>query len=167
MSLAEKALERRKSAMSFGRWWLGIAIGLVALFAATLSPAANRSADQTQKAAPAQSLDGNTSKTSTLLKEWRAAKDKAKKDCKTVFGDLALTEQQRTAVREIRRSNHERIKALKSGSPTKEALKAELAAIREETKQRIAAILTPDQQAKLNEIRQRWKERRAGKLADH
>lgn len=152
--------------MSVGRWWLGIAIGLVAIFAATLSPAANRSADQTQQTAPAKSLDGHTSKTSTPVKEWRAGKDKAKKDCKALLGDLALTEQQRTAVREIRRSNYERIKALMSASPTKEALKAELAEIRKETKQKIAAILTPDQQAKLNEIRQRWKERRAEKMPD-
>jgi Spy/CpxP family protein refolding chaperone len=150
--------------MSFGRWWLGIAIGLVALFAATLSPAVNRSVDQTQKTAPNQSLEGITDKSSMAAKEWSATKSKAKKACKTLFGDVALTEQQLLAIREIRRSSQERIKALKSASPSREAMRADLAAIRDETKQKIASILTPDQQAKLNEIRQRWKERRAGKL---
>ena len=76
---------------------------------------------------------------------------------------LQLSAQQATQIRQILTQEQTDVQALRQkaeGGASREALRPEMQAIRQRTEQRIDSVLTAEQRAKYNELREQMRQRR-------
>lgn len=84
----------------------------------------------------------------------KAGKHEGGAKMRPALSRLNLTDAQKAQIKPILRAAREKIKAVRADTGlTPDARKAKARAIREETKARVAALLTPEQRAKIRAVR--------------
>ena len=82
---------------------------------------------------------------------------------------LQLSTQQAAQVRQILTQEQADVQALRQkaeGGASRESLRPEMQAIRQRTEQRIDSVLTAEQRAKYNELREQMRQRRGGERGE-
>jgi Spy/CpxP family protein refolding chaperone len=144
------------------KWWIAIAIGLVAILTATFSQAVTQKPGAQDKSVKSV-VRGDASQKAAKLGKTDGDRGAGFKRAKAGFEKLALSEEQKSSAAAIRAWTRDQMGALKADSAgmDKRALMEKAAAIRSESRQRMNAVLTPEQRQQVAEMVRQFKEKRS------
>ncbi len=144
------------------KWWIAIAIGLVAVLTATLSQAVIQKPGPQDKSIQSK-VSGDASDKAMKFGKADGERGARLHNAKAGWEKLGLSEEQKTAAAEVRAWKRDQMSTLKANSAgmEKRVLMEKAAVIRSESRQRMNALLTPEQRQKVAEMAQQFKEKRS------